>query len=55
MNIDCTADGTSRMVVPVTSSRPKSMAMINSGVAIHGVNPSDSGPPITKPTNPATR
>ena len=55
MNIDWTAAGTSRIVVPVTSSRPNSTPMINSGVAIQGVSPSDSGPPITKPTNPATR
>ena len=55
MNIACTADGTSRMVVPVTSSSPNRTAMINSGVAIHGVSPSESGPPIAKPTKPATR
>lgn len=41
------------MVVPVTNSTPNSTAMNSSGAAIHSVNPSDSGPPIAKPMNPA--
>ena len=45
--------GTSRMVVPVNSSRPNSTPMNSSGAQIHGVSPSESGPPMTKPTNPA--
>ena len=39
--------------MPVTSSTPNSTPMISSGVAIHGVSPSDSGPPMAKPTKPA--
>ena len=45
--------GTSRIVVPVSSRRPNSAPMNNSGAQIHGVNPSESGPPIAKPMNPA--
>ena len=47
--------GTSRMVVPVSSSTPNSAPMNNSGAAIHAVKPSDSGPPMAKPMNPAAR
>ena len=52
-NIALRVAGTSRMVVPVSSSTPNSTPMISSGVAIHSVRPSDSGPPIAKPMNPA--
>src|SRR5258705_6597198 len=41
------------MVVPVTSNAPKSTPMNSKGAAIHSVRPSDSGPPIAKPRNPA--
>jgi hypothetical protein len=47
--------GTSRMVVPVSSSRPNIKPMNNSGAAIQAVNPSANGPPMAKPTNPAAR
>ena len=51
-NIARTVSGTSRIVVPVISSRPNSAPMNNSGAAIHWVNPSDSGPPMAKPMKP---
>ena len=38
---------------PVSSSRPNSTPMNSSGAAIHAVRPSESGPPIAKPMNPA--
>ena len=52
-NIARTVSGTSRIVVPVTSSRPNSTPMNSSGAAIHWVSPSDSGPPMAKPMKPA--
>ena len=48
----CSVAGTSRMVVPVSSSTPNSAATISSGVAIHALNPSASGPPMANPMNP---
>ena len=54
-NIARNASGTSRIVVPVSSSSPNSEPMNKSGAAIHGVNPSDNGPPMAKPMNPAAR
>src|ERR1700692_3854231 len=50
-----TVSGSSRIVVPVNRSRPNSAPMNNSGAQIHLVNPSESGPPMAKPTNPAAR
>ena len=52
-NIVRTVEGTSRIVVPVTSSRPNNTPMNSSGAAIHAVSPSDSGPPSAKPMKPA--
>src|SRR6201996_6401414 len=43
------------IVVPVNSNRPNRAPMNSSGAAIQGVRPSDSGPPMAKPTNPAAR
>ena len=54
-NIARTTSGTSRIVVPVSSSSPNNAPMNSSGAAIQGVNPSDSGPPMAKPMNPAAR
>ena len=45
--------GSSRIVVPVNRSRPNNAPMNNSGAQIHLVNPSESGPPMAKPMNPA--
>ena len=53
LNIALSVAGTSRMVVPVSSSTPNSTPMNSRGVAIHALRPSDSGPPMAKPTNPA--
>ncbi len=39
--------------MPVTSSTPNSTPMNSSGAAIHSVSPSDNGPPMAKPRNPA--
>ena len=52
-NIVRRVEGTSRIVVPVTSSKPNSTPRNSSGAAIHAVSPSDSGPPIAKPKKPA--
>ncbi|CKS58941.1 antibiotic biosynthesis monooxygenase domain-containing protein [Mycobacterium tuberculosis] len=49
------ASGTSRIVIPASRSNPNSAPMNNSGAAIQAVNPSESGPPIAKPMNPAAR
>ncbi len=49
------ASGTSRMVMPVSSSSPNNAPMNSSGAAIHGVSPSESGPPMAKPMKPAAR
>ncbi len=54
-NIARITSGTSRMVVPVSSSSPNNAPMNSSGAAIQGVNPSDSGPPMAKPMNPPAR
>ena len=50
-----TASGTSRIVVPVNNSKPNMKPMNNNGAAIQAVSPSDSGPPMAKPMNPAAR
>ena len=51
--MDRSVSGTSRIVVPVNSSSPNSAPMNSSGAQIHAVNPSESGPPMAKPMNPA--
>ena len=49
MEMSAPDNATWRIVVPVNSSTPNNAAMMSNGVAIHGVSPSDSGPPIAKP------
>ncbi len=51
--MDRSVSGTSRIVVPVNSSRPNNTPMKSSGAQIHAVSPSESGPPMAKPMNPA--
>ncbi len=51
--MDRSVSGTSRIVVPVNSSRPNNTPMNSNGAQIHAVSPSESGPPIANPMNPA--